>query len=240
MAYTIRVKFTRLIRTLVDCTYHEIGEWTRHRKYANQTSNMQTSPDAQLRQMRQDLETPPDQMDVTDLLPIFVPSVFFASGKWPGPYVRLRAPGIGLTWTLLRPSQTMRYVDFKMKRYWEERQLKWQDLALRNLAKRTNDCPGARELRRETGELLSIAFMFEDGLGPSRLLFREGLAQRFPAGYRVAMPEMSCGLAFAKDLHGKDLTMIDGVIDNCYRHGTRPFVPGSFDPEDLLPLEEGG
>jgi len=182
----------------------------------------------------------PDRIDTAKLFPIFVPASFFACGNWPGPYSRLRGPEIGLTWTVLLPNHTMRYVDFAMKHHWEARQLDWKALALRNLSDQTNNQPGVRELRRTTGEISSIAFMFEDGLGPSRLLFRGGLAERFPAGYRVAMPEMSCGLAFAKDLEGQDLASVQGVIDRCYRTGTRPLAPGSYDPDDLLPVEEAG
>jgi hypothetical protein len=92
------------------------------------------------------------------------------------------------------------------------------------------------EVRKPTGELSSIAFMFEDGYGPSRLLFRGSLSKRFPRGYRVAMPEMSCGFAFAKDLDGPDLATTINLIDRCYRKGTRPLSPVVYDPDGLLPL----
>ncbi len=134
----------------------------------------------------------------------------------------------------------MRYVNFEMKKLWESRQVDWKALAKRNLSNLTNNKPGVREMRSAKGELCSIAFLFEDGLGPSRLIFREGLAERFPAGYRVAMPEMSCGLAFAKDLQGPDLATVQGLIDHCHKNGTRRFVPGSYDPDDLLIVEEVG
>jgi hypothetical protein len=108
---------------------------------------------------------------------------------------------------------------------------------LNNLGERTNSDPaGVRQLRKATGELSSIAFMFQDGYGPSRLLFRVGLAERFPQGYRVAMPEMSCGFAFAKDLDGPDLDTTLNLIDRCYQKGTRPFSPVVYEPDDLLPI----
>jgi hypothetical protein len=193
--------------------------------------------ESQLRQLRKGLDLRPDQIDLTQLMPIFVPAAFFARGNWPGPYARLRTPDIGLTWTVLTPGQTMRYMDFGMKQLWEQQGIDWKDLARRNLSDLTNARPGVREMRNPKGELSSIAFMFQDGLGPSRLIFREGLKERFPAGYRVAMPEMSCGLAFAKDLGGEEMATVQGVIDHCYRRGTRPFVPGSYHPDDLLPVE---
>jgi hypothetical protein len=194
----------------------------------------------QLRHLRHSADSPVDQIDLTQVLPIFVPAAFFAHDNWPGPYCRLRTPDIGLTWTVLMPHQAMRYVNFEMQQYWSQQRVDWKKLARRNLSELTNARPGVREMRNPKGELSSIAFMFQDGLGPSRLIFREGLAERFPAGYRVAMPEMSCGLAFAKDLHGEEMATIQGLIDHCYRNGSRPFVPETYDSDDLLTVEEVG
>jgi hypothetical protein len=194
----------------------------------------------QLRSLRSGLDVPVDQIDLTQVMPIFVPSGFFAHGKWVGPYCRLRNPEIGMTWTVLMPGRSIRYVDRRMTDLWEGQKVDWKTLAKRNLSNITTNQPGVKEMRSAAGDLCSIAFMFEDGLGPSRLIFREGLAQRFPAGYRVAMPEMSCGLAYAKDLQGPDLATVTGLIDHCHRSGTRPFVPGSYDPDDLLTVEEVG
>ena len=191
----------------------------------------------ELRHARRSLDLKPEQIDLTQVLPIFVPGSFFARGNWCGPFTRLRTPDIGLTWTVLMPGQSMRYVDFAMQQYWEAQRVDWKTLAQTNLGTQSNRSRGVREMRSKQGSLSAIAFMFEDGLGPSRLLFRGSLAERFPNGYRVAMPEMSCGLAFAKDLEGEEMATVQGVIDHCYRSGTRPFVPGTYDPDDLLPLE---
>jgi len=196
---------------------------------------MQIPLSATLSSLRRGLDLRPDQMDTTNLMPIFVPSSFFSIGNWPGPYSRLRAPEIGLTWTLLLPNQGMRYVDFAMQEYWEANQLDWKALALGNLGRRTNGQPGLRAIRRANGEVSALAFMFEDGLGPSRLLCRGTLEQQFPAGYRVSMPEMSCGIAFGGDLEGQEMATVQGVIDACYRNGTRPLSPRTYDPDDLLP-----
>ena len=199
-------------------------------------SPLRTQIECHLRQLREDVNLRPDQIDIGELLPIFVPSSFFLFGNWPGPYTLLRAKEIGLTWSVCMPNQTMRYIDHDMQQHWESQQLDWKALAIRNLTRKTNETPaGVREFRGPAGETYSIAFMFEDGYGPSRLLLRGGLAERFPAGYRVAMPEMSCGFAYAKNLREAELATVQGVIDQCYRNGTRPLAPGSYDPDDLLP-----
>ncbi|HEV2448739.1 MAG TPA: hypothetical protein VGS58_22555, partial [Candidatus Sulfopaludibacter sp.] len=67
--------------------------------------------------------------------------------------------------------------------------------------------------------------------------FRGSLGQMFPRGYRVAIPERSCGFAWSAQLAGEEMKSLQQTIDNCYRRGTRPFVPGSYDPDDLLPAE---
>ena len=190
---------------------------------------------AQLREMRKGLDLRPDQVDTGKIAPAFVPASFFALGNWPGPYVKLRTPEIGLAWIVLLPAQSMRYVDFAMKEHWEGQGLDWKALALRNLEEHSGENPGSHALRRANGDVYGVAFMFPDGIGPSRLLMREQLAAFFPGGYRVALPERSCAFAFSIGLEGKELATIQDLVDNCYQKGTRPLAPGTFSPDDLLP-----
>ena len=51
----------------------------------------------------------------------------------------------------------------------------------------------------------------------------------------MAIPERSCGIAFAANLAGKEMRSLQSVIDNGYKKGTRRFVPGSYDADALLP-----
>ncbi len=195
--------------------------------------------ESQLDQIRESLGLLPEQIDTSHLLPMFVPASFFALGNWPGPYARLRTPDIALVWAVLFPNQTLRYVDDDMLQYWELCRVDWKAIAMRNLQERAQG-ENVRQFRRPNqpdGKLISLVFMSEDGLGPSRLLFRGTLNEQFPNGYRVAIPEMSCGVAFSKDAPEPELTTILTMIANCYQKGTRPLSPGVYDPDDLLPLE---
>jgi hypothetical protein len=166
---------------------------------------------------------------------VFVPTTFFASGNWPGPYACLRIREISLTWAVLLPDQTMRYVDFGMKEYWDAVSIDWKVLALQNLLEHSGDKPGTHELRRSNGEVYGIALMHPDGIGPSRLLLRDKLSAIFPGGYQVALPEMSCAYAFSVTLEKKELATVQNLVDNCYKKGTRPLAPGIYAPDDLLP-----
>lgn len=194
--------------------------------------------EAQLRAMNSGLQIPAAEIDLNDVVPMFVPASLLASGTWKGPSTKLRSRAVGLMWTVLMPNQTMRYVDAAMRQHWEARRLDWKEVAMRNLAARTQNVPGLYQMERPNGEIYAISCMFEDGLGPSRLLFRGTLRQMFPDGYRVAIPERSCAFAFSTSLTESEQRQIEEAIDNCYRKGTRPFIPGSFDPDELLPEEQ--
>ena len=189
----------------------------------------------QLREMVDGMDVSPAELDSRELLPVFLPASIFETGKWCGPFTRLRAAEIGLTWAVLMPGGSLRYVNRAIQSHWEEQGLDWKALAMTNLSRHTENQPGPRMLRRVNGEVFAVAFLYEDGLGPSRLLFRGTLSKLFPKGCRVAIPERSCGFAFGTDLNPEELSQVEGVINHCYQHGTRPFAPGSYAVDDLQP-----
>jgi hypothetical protein len=191
--------------------------------------------DLHLRSIRKGMELRPEQVEISKVAPLFVPMTFFAAGNWPGPYTRLRAREIGLTWSVLLPDDTMRYVDHEMVRYWNTQGVDWRQVALRNLADHSGNNPWTHEYRRTTGEIYAIAMMHSDGIGPSRLLLRDRLSSLFRDGYCVALPERSCALAFSVDLEGPELSKLQGVIRDCHQKGTRPLAPRIYVSDDLLP-----
>jgi hypothetical protein len=195
---------------------------------------MGTDLQTQLSEMRKGLALRPGEMNIHDLVPVLAPASFLTP-RWPGPHIRLRTPDIGLTWGLVLPGNTMRYLNFSMQRHWEASGIDWRAAAMQNLRDRSQPQVATHTYQRSGGEVFSTAFMHRDGLGPARLLLREQLDLQFPRGYRVAIPERSCALAFLQDLKGDEFGMINGLIADCYKNGTRPFAPGIYDPDDLLP-----
>jgi hypothetical protein len=195
------------------------------------------SPDleTQLHRMAAAQQVSPAQIDTARLLPVFALSKLFSTGRWCGPHVRLRTPELGLTWAVLLPGSVITYVTFEMQAFWEGKDLDWKRVALRNLGAATNNREGARTLCRSDGKPYAIAFMYEDGLGTSRLLLHQGLEQMFPKGYHVALPERSCGFAFTSDVSPSEARTIQGIVDRCHRNGTYPLLPGSYASSDLLP-----
>jgi len=199
---------------------------------------MSADPEVQLRELRKGLGLRPEEIDTRNIAPVLVPSSFFALGNWPGPHVRLRAGEIGLAWAVMLPEETMHYVSFSMAEYWDANNVDWKLLAHGYLQNNTSEELGTHAFRPSHGELYALAFMQSDGIGPSRLLLRDQLLARFPGGYKVAVPEMSCGIAFSVGLEEDELGNIQRVIERCYQGGTRPLAPSIYSPEDLLPLAE--
>ena len=187
----------------------------------------------QLEVLREGLAKAPFELDIADLLPVFVPMSFFAQRNWPGPYESLQVPGLGLTWAVLQPEQTMRYVDRRVDAHWAGQGIPWRDRAVENIRRQSNQGVWTHEFRGEDGALFAVAMMHSDGLGPSRLLLRESLERLFPEGYVVALPEMSCGVALSAQAADADRSKIVDLVTTCFRDGTRPLVPGIHEPSGL-------
>jgi hypothetical protein len=98
----------------------------------------------------------------------------------------------------------------------------------------TGDSVATHQFNREDGKPYGLVMMHEDGCGPSRLLLNERLAQTFPEGYRVAVPEMSVGLAFSVQLSEAEQEKMDGIVGSCFDKGTRPVSPLLYDSPTLV------
>jgi hypothetical protein len=180
----------------------------------------------QLAELRAALSLGLSLVDRSDLVPILVPAAFIQAGEWPGPHEPSGVPGVCLTWAVLTPAQTMRYVDRAMAEYWESNGIPWRTEALGNLRARSRGEVWTHEFRREDGTPFGVAMMHADGVGPSRLLLHEALQELFPEEYLIALPEMSCGLALSRKATGAESSQLRELADTCFRNGTRPLVRG--------------
>lgn len=139
---------------------------------------------------------------------MFAPASFFATGQWPGPFEMLAVKGVGLTWGLELDGSARRYLDQRMCVHWESEKVDWRRSAFENLRAATPKL-FTHEFGRKTEPGIFLgAKMHPDGWGPSRLLLRESLAKAFPEGYRVAIPEMSCGVAISKRLDSDEARVV--------------------------------
>jgi hypothetical protein len=187
---------------------------------------MMSDEQNQLEALRAGLRKAPPELEISDLFPVFVPASFFETGDWPGPYEILGIVGLGLTWAVLQPDQTMRYVDHEVQRHWEAKGVRWRDRAVENVLRQSAQQVWTHEFRREDGSLFAVAMMHSDGLGPSRLLLRKPLGRLFPDGYLVALPEMSCGLVLSTRVTPTERDKVERIVEGCFNDGTRPLVRG--------------
>jgi hypothetical protein len=189
-----------------------------------------------IRRLRKGLNTPPPQLDIEKLFPMFTPASFFKTGGWPGPFLLPEANGVGITWALALSNQGMRYLDQAMRTHWESQNIDWKAAAMDNLRKATGSRLFTHGLGRKTGDgMFACAMMHPDGWGPSRLLLTDALEKTFPEGYRVAIPEMSCGFAMSLHLNEEEDAALKDMIGKCHRDGTRPLAPGIFEAREILP-----
>jgi hypothetical protein len=189
----------------------------------------------QLQSVRKGLNLEPSGMDIRKLFPMFAPASFFATGDWPGPFLLPGAAGVGLTWALDLPGGGMRYLDQRMRKHWDGIEVDWKAEALANLKEATKDRLFTHGIDRKKGGLFAAAMVHPDGWGPSRLLLVDALQKTFPEGYRVSIPEMSCGFAISRQLDAEEEEAIAGMIGKCFTGGTRPLAPGIFEADEILP-----
>jgi hypothetical protein len=189
----------------------------------------------QFRSAKKGLQLHPADIDIRKLFPMFAPASFFKSGGWPGPYILPGAEGVGVTWALDLASGGMRYLDQSMRAHWDAADVDWKTAALANLQDASKERLFTHGFGRKNGGLFAVVMMHPDGWGPSRLLLRDALQQVFPQGYRVSVPEMSCGVAMSRELEEKEEATITGLIAKCFGEGTRPLAPGIFEPDEVLP-----
>lgn len=189
----------------------------------------------QLEALYRGVSKPHDQLPIEDLVPLLVPGSFMSSGHWPGPIETLGIPGLALTWAVLQPSQTMVYVNRDLVAHWESRGLEWRDAALANLRRLSAGRLCTHEFRDASGSLYAVACMHEDGVGPARLLLEDELDRLFPAGYLVAVPERSCGLALSARATSDEQAKLQDLAKTCYERGTAPLIEG-FHPAAALKI----
>lgn len=197
-----------------------------------------SAEEKELQTLRKGLNTVPAELSIADLFPVFVPASFIDSGNWPGPIELYEVSGLALTWSILLPNQTMRYVDGDTVCFWNGTGTNWRERANQNLMRSANDSLYTHEFRREDGHLYAVALMQDDGLGPSRLLAKKQFDAVFPAGYLVSLPEMSCGFALSVDSSEMERAKLESMVAKCFTDGTRPLIPGWHPSASLVPRFE--
>ena len=172
-----------------------------------------------------------DKLD--NLVPLIVPREYFTYGNWPGPYRLLKHHALAVTWVVLEPEQVMTYLTNEAAGTWLKDGINYEYRALENLQRITGEHLATHHNVDSDGNLLYLVMMHEDGVGSSRMLLHESLAELFPEGYWMAIPERSCAFVIPKQTAAKELAAVKGLIRRCWEGGTTPMLSGLLALEDL-------
>ncbi|WP_157084580.1 hypothetical protein [Sphingomonas pituitosa] len=124
---------------------------------------------------------------------------------------------------------TFFYVSHPEAQYWEQQGIDWRATALTNLADVSTDLPASGEKLDQAGHPFLKVMLHKDALGPSRLLLPKLFDEALGPGYKVAIPERTCAIAFREDLSAEQARDVDAMINGCFEHGTEPMSPARFD-----------
>jgi len=175
-----------------------------------------------------------NELDLHNVLPVFVPAALVASEDWKSSFRDLRAPGVALAWAARGVDNIQRYMSCETQRKWEAQGIDWGARAIENLRAGSREPLGNGALFRDNGETWLISLAYPDGLGPSRLLLTEELVRIFPKGYRIALPDQNRAFAFARDLDAEDADTVENLVERSFSNSARPLAPGIFEPGDLV------
>lgn len=192
-----------------------------------------SGPPTKMEVLERELRKPPEAFDLHDLVPVLVPKTFSKNGHWPGPIHRLEADDFDLTWAVLRPNDALVYVSRKMESLWEGRGEPWKAIAQANLQRIAEAEPFNHVCSRGDGSIYMVTMLYGQNLAASRLLVPGLLEATFPEGYRVAVPEMTCAVAFSATLDAHEAQVVDDLISNLFAKGEEPVSLLRYSPEQF-------
>ncbi len=119
----------------------------------------------------------------------------------------------------------MEYLTKKELKNLDDTYYDWQMQAFENLRLSINEDEiffTQHKMSSDGGRILFIVFLNADGIGCSRVLFNCELAEAFPNGYYIAIPDKSCGLIIAKDVTEKELDEIRQMVIKTHANAATP------------------
>lgn len=172
-----------------------------------------------------------DHLDVVQ--PLIVPAEY-GEHDFPAPLARLADPRLLLTWVALARPDWMTYVKPAIAADWRARGIDLHARALANMRAADDGLTWTHEKTDDSGRLVWVAMMHEDGLGSSRLLCHDELAAAFPEGYIVSLPDRSFGLALSAAASPDERRAFEAMVRECFDGATTPMLSDLLPPEALL------
>lgn len=167
-----------------------------------------------------------------NLLPVVIPTEIVTHSLWPGTFRRW-SDILAVTWAHFREPNTTTYLTKSEAQELEASRIPFAQHAMTNLWQRSRERIWTH-IKEEAGETHFVALLHEDGLGPSRLLLRDGLRQAFPEGFRFCVPERTCAIVFSRQASPAALDSVRTVVRSCFQDGREPVSEKIFDEEDIV------
>src|ERR1700754_2904627 len=138
------------------------------------------------------------------IFPIIVPRSYFVYDNWPGNHLLLNHPELAVTWVELTSDGAMLYVTKDRHKELEEVHGNLHRHAM-SVLRQHSEGQLATHAKEVNGRTIFLGMMHADGLGSSRLLLLPELQARFPGGFRIAIPDRSCGMVMPLGLPDEDV-----------------------------------
>lgn len=152
--------------------------------------------------------------------------------QWGGPVSRIGRGPLYMTWLFQGEDRIRHYVTDEQATIWDAAGIDWRGGAIRN-ATTLSAAGGFGTKLDEAGRPFIKAMLTEDGLGPSRLFVPHLFADELGDDYRVAVPELTCAIAFRRTLNSEEEADVAAIISGCYIHGTMPVSDQRFSAWDF-------
>jgi len=137
-----------------------------------------------------------------------------------------------MTWAVQGGDLRRHYVSDEQAAVWDAEGIDWRAAAFRNVSE-LGSLGGFGTKQDEAGCVFIKVMLNDDGLGPSRLFVPNLFTNELGDDYRVAIPELTCAVAFRKSLTSEQEADVTGIISGCYGQGTTPVSDERFGAADF-------
>ncbi len=169
------------------------------------------------------------KVQLANLFPLIMPPSW-VSHQWGGPVAPIANGALHMTWAVHTAENRQFYVTDEQAAEWESDGIDWRAISLDNAAGLD---AGEKGKWDESGHAFIRVLLNDDGLGPARLFIPHLFDDELGYDYFVAVPEMTCAVAFRKTLTVKQESDVAGFISGCFAVGTTPISDRRFSAKDF-------
>jgi len=165
------------------------------------------------------------------LFPVILPPDW-VSNEWGGPIRRIGEGPLHMTWAVQGEDRRRHYVSDEQAARWDAEGIDWRAAASKN-AFQLSSLGGFGTKRDSAGCHFLKVMLNDDGLGPSRLFVPNLFTNELSEDYQVAVPELTCAVAFRRSLTSEQEADVAAIISGCYGGGTTPISDARLGAADF-------